>query len=157
MPADAEQQPVQADTFAVTRHPVAWPLDSRDGDLSDGFGPRSAPTAGASTWHLGQDFAVPTGTPIHAALEGVVTTAGYDGGFGYCVVIASVLDGVPIETVSGHMVAQPPVTVGQHVVPGQVVGYVGSTGVSTGSHLHFEVHVNGQPVDPLAWLRGNVR
>jgi murein DD-endopeptidase MepM/ murein hydrolase activator NlpD len=86
-----------------------------------------------------------------------VTTAGYDGGFGYCVVIASVLDGVPIETVSGHMVSQPPVTVGQHVVPGQVVGYVGSTGVSTGSHLHFEVHVNGQPVDPLAWLRGNVR
>ena len=88
------------------------------------------------------------GTPIHAAADGVVVWAGPRGGYGNCTIIDH---GNSLATLYGHQ-SVIGVTVGQHVTRNQVIGKVGSTGMSTGPHLHFEVRVNGVPVDPLQYL-----
>jgi murein DD-endopeptidase MepM/ murein hydrolase activator NlpD len=98
--------------------------------------------------HPGIDIGVGMGTPIHAAAAGVVLIASYDGGYGNLVVLDN---GGSISTAYAHQSAMA-VTVGQRVSQGEVIGYVGSTGFSTGPHLHFEVRVNGTPVDPLGYL-----
>jgi hypothetical protein len=114
-----------------------------------GFGGRQVAGCGAcSTNHHGLDFAAPTGTPIVAAMAGTVVHAGWEGGYGQSVVLQHP-NGV--LTRYGHMSAIA-VAVGQQLPAGGRVGSVGSTGVSTGSHLHFEVIVGGMPVDPAAWL-----
>lgn len=116
--------------------------------ISSEFGPRKAPTAGASSNHKGRDYAAPSGTPIYAAADGKVTTSTYNGVRGYYVVITH---SNGLQTWYQHC-SKIFVSVGQSVVRGQHIANVGKTGVSTGAHLHFEVHVNGTPVDPRKYL-----
>ena len=116
--------------------------------LSSPFGPRIHPIFGTARLHAGLDLAAPTGTPIGAAALGTVVTAGVLGGYGNAVVLDH---GGGLSTLYAHQSAIA-VSVGQVVEPGQVVGLVGSTGYSTGPHLHFEVRVFGRPVDPVNYL-----
>lgn len=124
-----------------------WPLSG--GRISSYFGRRKSPTAGASSYHKGLDIATPTGSSVYASSGGVVTSAGWNGGYGYAVVIRHP-DGH--STRYGHL-SKILVSVGQSVSQGQTIARSGSTGVSTGPHLHFEVIENGTQVDPLKFLR----
>lgn len=118
-------------------------------NISSHFGPRSSPGGIGSKYHQGLDIAFPMGTQILACESGTVTTAGWNGGLGKCVIIKH--DG-QLETVYGHM-SEVKVRNGQKVVRGQVIGEVGSTGNSTGPHLHLGVRVNGSYVNPeKGWL-----
>ena len=116
-----------------------WPTS---GTLTSGFGWRWG------RMHEGIDIAAPTGTPISAAASGTVIHAGWMGGYGNLVVIDH---GNGLATAYGHQ-SSIAVGSGTYVSQGQTIGYVGSTGHSTGPHLHFEVRVNGSPVDPLGYL-----
>ncbi len=116
--------------------------------VSSPFGYRVHPVTGATKLHAGMDFAAPAGTPIRAAAAGTVASAGWMGGYGYAVVIEH---GNGLSTLYAHQSALW-VRPGQTVAPGAPIGAVGSTGLSTGPHLHFEVRVGGQPVDPSAYL-----
>lgn len=98
--------------------------------------------------HYGIDLAAPVGTPLHAADGGTVTFAGYKGAYGYCIIIDH---GGNNETLYGHNNSMA-VSVGEKVFKDQVIGTVGNTGRSTGSHCHFEVHINGKTVDPQIYL-----
>ena len=118
------------------------------GHLTSGFGPRSAPTAGASTYHRAVDWAVPTGTSIYASSGGVVTKAGWGGGYGYVVYISHE-DGK--QTRYAHL-SRVQVTVGQSVKQGDKIALSGSTGIASGPHLHFEILVNGVKVNPMDYL-----
>lgn len=122
-------------------YPVSGPITSP-------FGWRYHPVLGYSRMHTGIDIAVPTGTPVHAAASGNVVIAGWMGGYGYAVVINH---GGGITTLYGHN-SSLAVHVGQSVSQGQVIAYAGSTGISTGPHVHFEVRSNGNPVNPMGWL-----
>jgi murein DD-endopeptidase MepM/ murein hydrolase activator NlpD len=124
------------------------------GPISDGFGPREAPTAGASTNHPGIDIAAAGGSPVIAAADGTVTLAGPNGGLGNCVIIQHGDTGY--VTKYGHMQdGSLTVSAGQSVKQGQQVGAVGSTGTSTGNHLHFQLEQNGTPIDPMPYLNGS--
>ena len=95
--------------------------------------------------HSGVDLAAPQGTPVQATADGVVTSAGWRGGYG---ILISLGHGSGVQTRYAHLSAiavQP----GTRVRAGQVIGYVGSTGNSTGPHLHYEVRVNGRAINPL--------
>lgn len=116
--------------------------------ISSEFGPRRAPTAGASTYHRGRDYAAPTGTPIYASADGRVVTASYNSVRGNYVVIDH---GNGLQTWYQHA-SRLYVSAGQKVSRGQNIAAVGTTGISTGAHLHYEVHVNGTPVDPRKYL-----
>ncbi len=116
--------------------------------ISSEFGPRRAPTAGASTYHRGRDYAAPSGTPIYASAAGTVITASYNGVRGNYVVIDH---GNGLQTWYQHA-SRLYVSAGQKVSRGQNIAAVGTTGVSTGAHLHYEVHVNGTAVDPRKYL-----
>lgn len=118
------------------------------GRLTSGFGKRSRPTKGASTYHKGVDWATPVGTSVVASSTGVVTRAGWGSGYGYCVYIRHP-DGR--ETRYGHL-SKVLVSVGQSVSQGQRIALSGNTGVSTGPHLHFEILVGGSQVNPLNYL-----
>jgi murein DD-endopeptidase MepM/ murein hydrolase activator NlpD len=118
---------------------LVWPVA---GPITSGFGPRWG------SFHYGLDIGAGYGTPIHAAAAGTVIYSGWYDGFGNFVVIDH---GGALSTTYGHQ-SQIVVGVGEHVAQGQVIGYVGSTGFSTGPHLDFEVRINGQPVDPLGYL-----
>lgn len=113
--------------------------------LTSGFGMRSHPLLDIRRMHSGVDLAAPTGSPIVAPSDGVVRFANWHGGYGMFV---QVDHGGGIETRYGHM-SRLNVAAGQRVHAGDVLGFVGSTGLSTGPHLHYEVRVNGQPVNPL--------
>ena len=121
--------------------PSIWPTQ---GYVSSPYGLRF----GGTEFHQGIDIAAEMGTPIVAAADGVVTAAGWNGGYGNMVDIDH---GSGVVTRYGHASAVA-VTVGQQVRRGQVIAYVGSTGRSTGPHLHYEVRVGGQPVNPAAYL-----
>jgi murein DD-endopeptidase MepM/ murein hydrolase activator NlpD len=116
------------------------------GRVSSPFGERFHPILGYARMHDGVDLAAAAGTPIVAAADGRITSAGWHGGYGRAVSIAHA-NGV--QTTYGHMsrIAANP---GEQVHRGQVIGYVGSSGLSTGPHLHFEVTRNGRPVNPLS-------
>lgn len=116
--------------------------------ISSEFGPRRAPTAGASSYHRGRDYAAPSGTPIYASAAGTVITASYNGVRGNYVVIDH---GNGLQTWYQHA-SRLYVSAGQKVSRGQNIAAVGTTGVSTGAHLHYEVHVNGAAVDPRRYL-----
>ncbi len=111
---------------------------------TSGFGMRFHPILGFSRLHQGTDFGAPTGSPIMAAASGKVTFAGWHGGHGNYV---QILHHAGLMTAYGHM-SRFAVKPGATVAQGQVIGYVGSTGLSTGPHLHYEVWVNQKPVDP---------
>jgi murein DD-endopeptidase MepM/ murein hydrolase activator NlpD len=114
-----------------------------------GFGPRIDPFTGEPAFHAGVDFAAPCGTRIEAAGIGQVVSAGDNGGYGNAIVINH---GGGLATLYGHQSAFA-VSAGEVVSQEQVIGYVGSTGHSTGCHLHFEVRIGGTPVDPAPYLQ----
>ncbi len=122
---------------------MMWPVA---GPITSGFGYRYHPILHFARMHSGIDFGASWGSPIVAAADGQVTAAGFAGGYGRQVQIAHAGG---IGTSYSHMssiVAVP----GSFVRQGQLIGYVGSSGLSTGPHLHYEVHVNGQPVNPMS-------
>ncbi|MCR4282604.1 MAG: M23 family metallopeptidase, partial [Bauldia sp.] len=117
------------------------------GLLRSGFGSRIHPVLGYRRMHAGVDYAAPKGTPILAAGNGVVEKAGPSSGYGNLTLVRHTNG---YETAYGHQSAfAKGIVPGARVRQGQIIGYVGSTGLSTGPHLHFEIRVNGQPVDPL--------
>ncbi|MBR3824467.1 MAG: M23 family metallopeptidase [Lachnospiraceae bacterium] len=118
------------------------------GRKSSGFGPRKAPTKGASTYHKGQDWATPVGTPIYASSGGTVAKAGWGSGYGYVVYINHT-DGR--QTRYAHL-SKVQVKVGQTVKQGEKIALSGNTGVSSGPHLHFEMLIGGKQVNPLKYL-----
>jgi len=114
--------------------------------IASGFGMRIDPVYGTPKMHKGLDFTAPQGTPIYATGDGVAEVPGYsESGFGNHVIINH---GYGYETLYGHMI-RVKARNGQRVKRGEVIGYVGSTGKSTGPHCHYEVHINGQAVDPV--------
>lgn len=116
--------------------------------LSSGFGYRRHPVLGYSKMHQGVDFAAPTGTPIFAAGFGQIERIGWHGGYGNSITIRHNKD---YATLYGHMSGfAPGMTVGKRVNQGDIVGFVGTTGMSTGPHLHYEVHLAGKQIDPLS-------
>jgi murein DD-endopeptidase MepM/ murein hydrolase activator NlpD len=118
-----------------------------DARITSGYGYRRHPIVGRTVLHTGVDYAAPRGTPILAAGDGVVLKAGRSSGYGNFTLIAHTNG---YETAYGHQNAfAKGIVPGAHVHQGQVIGYVGSTGLSTGPHLHFEIRINGKPVDPL--------
>lgn len=127
--------------------PAIQPVSNRDLDrIASGFGMRIDPVYGTAKMHKGLDFTAPQGTPIYATGDGTIEVAGQTGdGFGDHVVINH---GYGYETLYGHMY-KVKVRVGQKIKRGEVIGWVGSTGKSTGPHCHYEVHINGQEVDPV--------
>lgn len=115
--------------------------------ISSGFGMRRHPVLGYSKMHRGTDFAAVTGTPIYAAGDGVIATRGWVGGYGNYIKVKHTSE---YSTAYGHMSRfAKGMGVGSKVKQGQVIGYVGSTGRSTGPHLHYEVHKHGQQVNPI--------
>ena len=118
------------------------------GRISSGFGPRTAPKPGASTYHKGVDLATPTGTTVWASCGGTVTFAGWGGAYGNVIFIDH-SDGR--QTRYAHL-SKIYVSVGQHVDQGQRIAASGNTGRSTGPHLHFEMRIGGTPVDPRKYV-----
>jgi murein DD-endopeptidase MepM/ murein hydrolase activator NlpD len=127
--------------------PAIQPVSNKDlTRIASGFGYRVDPIYKTTKMHAGIDFTAPQGTPIYATADGNVSIAGNRGnGFGNHVVIRH---GYGYETLYGHM-AKVKVRQGQVVKRGEVIGYVGSTGKSTGPHCHYEVHKNGNKIDPI--------
>ena len=122
-----------------------WPCS---GTITSYFGYRGSPTYGASSYHEGLDIANGYGTPIYAADGGTVVSAGWFGGYGYYIDIEH---GDGMSSSYGHN-SEMLVSAGDHVYKGQLIAYMGSTGVSTGCHCDFRIYVNGTPVDPMNYL-----
>ncbi len=129
--------------------PNLWPVAGR---ISSSFGERMDPFNGEGAFHAGVDIAAPTGTPIYAPADGVVAKAGPASGYGHEVIIDH---GGGISTVYGHL-SSFAVVAGQLVKRGQIIGYVGDLGRSTGPHLHYEVLINNLPVNPHKYMRETV-
>jgi murein DD-endopeptidase MepM/ murein hydrolase activator NlpD len=126
--------------------PAIQPISNKElTRIASGFGFRIHPIYGIAKMHNGLDFTAPQGTPIYATGDGVVSTASPSAGAGNHVIINH---GYGYETVYMHMVRMK-VRSGTKVKRGEVIGWVGSTGASTGPHCHYEVHINGTPVDPV--------
>lgn len=126
--------------------PSLWPLWGR---LTDGFGNRRNPFHRRfSEFHPGQDFAAPNGTPVSVTADGTVVFASCKRGYGLVVIVGH---GNNLSTRYGHL-SRIETTVGRLIKRGETIGLVGSTGRSTGSHLHYEVRVDQVPVNPLAYL-----
>ncbi|HQY11047.1 MAG TPA: M23 family metallopeptidase [Ferruginibacter sp.] len=126
--------------------PAIQPVSNQElNRIASGFGMRIHPIYGIAKMHSGLDFTAPQGTPIYATGDGVVTTAEYGTGTGNHVIINH---GYGYETEYLHMV-RIKARRGQRVKRGEVIGWVGSTGASTGPHCHYEVHINGNAVDPV--------
>ena len=131
-----------------TKTPPSYLKPISGGRLSSGFGKRTSPTKGASTYHKGIDWATPVGTAVAASRGGTVIRAGWGSGYGYCVYIQHP-DGV--VTRYGHL-SKILVKQGQTVAQGEKIALSGNTGVSSGPHLHFEILINGVQVNPLNYL-----
>ena len=116
--------------------------------ISSGFGYRADPFTGAGAFHAGLDFKGPYGAPIHAAAKGVVSFAGVRSGYGNCLEIDH---GNGLLTRYAHMSAYR-AQIGQAVKPGDIIGAIGSSGRSTGPHLHFEVRIDDHAVNPRPFL-----
>lgn len=131
----------------LSHTPAIQPVSNKDlSRIASGFGSRIDPVYKTVKFHYGLDFAAPQGTPIYATADGTVTTAGSTGnGYGNHVIINH---GYGYETLFGHMV-RVKVNNGQSVKRGEVIGWVGSTGKSTGPHCHYEVHKYGDKIDPI--------
>jgi murein DD-endopeptidase MepM/ murein hydrolase activator NlpD len=134
------------DWTALADAPSLWPLEGR---VTSSFGQRLDPINGEGAFHSGIDISAPKGTPVRATAEGDVTGASMGAGYGRQIVLDH---GHDVLTVYGHLSAMA-VLPGQHVTRGQVIGYVGQSGRSTGPHLHYEVRVHNVPVNPYKYLR----
>lgn len=131
----------EASGTGKTRGTMSAPVNGRQ---TSGYGMRRHPLLGYSRFHRGLDFGAPHGAPIHAVTDGVVSFAGWHGGHGKYVKLSH---SGGLATAYAHM-SRYAVKAGQRVRQGQVIGYVGSTGLSTGPHLHYEVYRNGASIDP---------
>ena len=131
----------------LARTPAIQPVSNKDlNRIASGFGYRIDPVYKTTKFHAGLDFSAPQGTPIYATADGTVTTAGNTGnGYGNHVIINH---GFGYETLYGHMV-RVKARNGQAVKRGELIGWVGSTGKSTGPHCHYEVHKYGDKIDPI--------
>lgn len=145
-----EQQLAPQISNVVSESGFRWPLPSGYNTLSSLFGGRIHPVTGRPNNHTGIDIPAPGGTSIYAAKSGVVTTSKYNSSYGNYVVISH-SDGT--STLYAHM-SRRNATVGQTVKQGAVIGYVGTTGSSTGNHLHLEIRVNGARKDPVNFFSG---
>lgn len=137
----------------AVRSPFPGPVQ-----MSSGFGYRSAPCGACSSLHQGLDFTPGMGTPIGAVAAGTVRVSGTYFSYGNAVIIDHEIDGRQVSTLYGHMIpGSSPLKVGDQVEAGQFIGLVGSSGVSTGAHLHLEVLMDGvTPIDPEAWLEARI-
>jgi len=126
--------------------PSLWPIEGRVGSS---FGQREDPFNGEGAFHSGIDIDAPNGTPVHAPADGDIMSAGIESGYGREIVISH---GHDVQTLFGHLSAIAVFT-GEHVVRGQVIGYVGHSGRATGPHLHYEVRVHNVPVNPHKYMR----
>ena len=124
---------------------MIWPVDA---PITSGYGVRNHPIFGGRRMHTGVDMPVPYGTLVHAAQDGIVVYASWKNGYGNTVIIDH---GGNLATLYGHN-SSVEVRVGEHVSRGQVIAKAGSTGYSTGPHVHFEVRVHGEPTDPLPYM-----
>jgi murein DD-endopeptidase MepM/ murein hydrolase activator NlpD len=134
--------------MAAEMTPFAMPVKSAF-RFTSGFGYRRDPKGAGTRMHSGTDFAASSGTPIYATADGTVTFAGWEGGYGRHVEIRHEFG---ISTTYSHL-SQIRVSVGQRVSRGDRIGDMGSSGRSTGTHLHYEVHVGGRPVNPMNFIR----
>ena len=134
---------------------IRWPFPTAV-PISSGYGDRVAPCRYCSSDHRGVDFVPGNGAPIFAIADGVVTAAEFGGGYGQYVYLEHDINGRSVLTVYAHMQrGSSPLRVGDVVEVGDFIGLVGNTGISTGPHLHFEVRIEGEYVDPFAWLKEN--
>jgi murein DD-endopeptidase MepM/ murein hydrolase activator NlpD len=152
--AAAEQRRRQAAGEAAPGAPpsgggtLSMPVNGR---LTSPFGYRIHPILGYRKLHNGQDFGAPCGTPVYAAADGTVVSSGWAGGYGNQVVLShGTVAGVSLATTYNHLSSFAGAS--GSVARGQIIGYVGTTGMSTGCHLHFETREAGTPVDPVKWL-----
>lgn len=118
------------------------------------FGPRKRPVPGASTYHRGVDFHATVGTPVYASESGRVVTNKYNSARGWYIVIDH---GGGLRTLYQHLNGRAPKPVGSSVQRGEVIARSGNSGIGSAAHLHYEVHVNGKPVNPLPFIQGNGR
>jgi murein DD-endopeptidase MepM/ murein hydrolase activator NlpD len=136
----------------AARLPTLKPVSST-GIMTRGYGPSRDPFTGRKALHAGADFSVPPGSPVRAAGGGTVTDAGNDPLWGYYVRIRHTNR---VETFYSHL-QRTGVTSGSNVTRGEVIGWVGQSGATTGPHLHFEMRVRGERVDPMPYLIASVR
>ena len=145
--AEAAARAAKNGTSTKAPGAYTWPLPSSH-TITSNYGYRTHPVSGQKKLHTGLDIGASYGSPIVAAADGVVIMAQYNGGYGNCIIVDH---GGGVATLYGHMssfVAKN----GQTVKAGQTIGKVGSTGVSTGNHLHFEVRINGSTVNPRNYV-----
>lgn len=135
-----------ADWYRANSSPNLWPVE---GPITGSFGERIDPFNGEGAFHSGVDISSAYGHPIIAPADGVVTFADFMGGYGKALMLDH---GHGISTRYGHLSGFA-VTLGQHIHRGDVIGYVGLSGRSTGPHLHYEVRINDTPVNPYKYLR----
>lgn len=158
-PPKPKPRPVLAATSSRTSASLQWPVPAGT-RIASPFGPRSSPCSGCSSFHEGVDFSAPSGAPVHAIASGVVVQANsYDSGaLGVYVAIRHVIEGQVIVSAYAHMqVGSMNLGIGAPVSVGQVIGRVGNTGASTGTHLHFEIRLGGTtPVDPIPWMHARL-
>lgn len=131
--------------WLVNVQPSLWPVTGR---LMSHFGSRSDPFAGHQAFHAGVDISGPHGSPVRVTADGIVRSAGYMSGYGKLIVVAH---GNGLETYYAHL-SRIDVIPGQEVRLGQVVGGTGATGRATSTHLHYEVRIGGNPVNPYPYL-----
>ena len=139
-----------ADWMRANAAPNLWPVE---GQITGSFGERIDPFNGEGAFHSGVDISAGFGSPVMAPADGVVTFADFMGGYGRAVMVDH---GHGISTRYGHM-AEVTVQAGDTVKAGEQVGLAGSTGRSTGTHLHYEVRENGHPVDPMYFVNAGIR
>lgn len=138
---------IEGQSGTMSTFPDMWPV--KGGTISSAYGSRVGPIEGGYEWHQGIDIAVDFGEPVYASAAGKVEQAGWNGGYGRYVKIAH---GNGYESAYGHM-SSLAVEAGQQVSKGEIIGFVGSSGYSTGPHVHYEVFVDGSPVDPSYLLK----
>jgi len=134
---------------------IRWPFPVAV-PISSGFGDRVAPCRYCSSNHRGVDFTPGNGSPIFAIADGVVSVSDFGRGYGQFVYIEHEINGKTITSVYAHMQrGSSPLRAGETIRVGEFIGLVGNTGTSTGPHLHFEIRINSEYVDPFAWLKEN--
>ena len=142
---------VRSSAMLANGKPSIWPVK---GHLSSGYGTRQDPFHGKGTFHPGIDISAPRGTPVVATADGFVTYASWERGLGHCVKIQHGRQGY--RTIYGHL-KEYFVREGQFVTRGEVIGRVGSSGRTTGNHVHYEVHHNRLRMNPAKFLRSRDR
>jgi murein DD-endopeptidase MepM/ murein hydrolase activator NlpD len=125
--------------------PGLWPVTGR---LMGGFGERTDPFSGEGARHTGVDISAPMGTPVKATADGVIVSAGWNSGYGRCVIVDH---GNGYQTLYGHL-SKIDVMEGEEIRQGETLGLVGMTGRATGPHLHYEVRIHSTPVNPYRYL-----